>query len=159
LPPPALQSTFAGGRFARGVTLRSPMRSRKAAAVAFCSLLLLAVAPGRAAEIDWAHAETLSIAMVDYRFEPDRLVLRRGVAYRLRFVNRSRFEWHEFTAPKFLRSVVVGNPKALNAKRSELSVPPGSVRKLYLVPRAPGEYRFWCSDHDWAGMEGTITVK
>jgi plastocyanin len=153
------RSTFKGGRFARGVKLRSPMRSRKAAALAFSSLLLLAVAPGQAAAIDWAHARALTIEMVDYRFVPDRLVLQHGVAYRLRFINRSRLEWHEFTAPKFLKLVVVGNPTALNAKGSELSVPPGRVRKLYLVPRAPGEYRFWCSDHDWAGMEGTITVK
>lgn len=135
------------------------MRRRKAAALAFSSLLLLTVAPRRAAATDWAHARTLIVAMRDYRFAPDRLVLQQGVAYRLRFINRSRLEWHEFTAPKFLKSVMVGNPKAMNAAASELSVPPGGVRELYLVPGAPGEYRFWCSDHDWAGMEGTITVK
>jgi plastocyanin len=112
-----------------------------------------------AAAIDWSRGETLRIIMVNYRFLPDRLVLRRGVAYRLRFVNRSKREWHEFTAPAFLRSVALGNPKALDAAHSELAVPPGAIRELYVMPRASGRWRFYCSDHDWAGMEGRITVK
>lgn len=115
--------------------------------------------PGRPAAVDWPHARMLHIAMRDYRFVPDRLVLRRGQPYRLIFANRAKSEWHEFTAPEFLRSAALGNPNVLDSSHSELAVAPGAVRELDLVPRKAGRYGFYCSDHDWAGMDGRITVE
>lgn len=122
-------------------------------------VLVPARLPAQSAAVDWPHARVLHITMQDYRFVPNRLVLRRGQPYRLIFANRARSEWHEFTAPEFLRSTALGNPKALDSSHSELAVPPGAVRELDLVPRTAGRYGFHCSDHDWAGMDGRITVE
>ena len=121
-------------------------------------LLMLPGSIGRAAASDWSHPTDLRILMPDYRFEPSRLVLRRGVPYRLRFVNLGR-EWHEFTAPGFFRTATLGNAKVLNEANSELAVPPGDARDLYVIPKVAGDYRFYCADHDWAGMVGTIIVR
>jgi plastocyanin len=137
--------------------MSTPSRHGTALMLGFSLLALLS--PVRAAATGWSPATRLRVLMVDYRFVPSRLVLRRGTAYRLTFVNRNKTEWHEFTAPRFLKSVALGNPRALNAAHTELAVPPGGMRHLYLVPHAAGRYRFYCADHDWAGMVGTITVR
>ena len=134
------------------------MRRYSVLALALASLIPLA-AQAQPAAIDWRQARTLGVTMRDYRFAPPRLRLKRGVPYRLRFVNRSRSEWHEFTAPDFLKTVALGNPNALDRKHAELAVPPGQTRDLYLVPQTVGDFGFYCSDHDWAGMEGSLKVE
>ena len=124
------------------------------------ALLLPARLPAQTRSIDWNRAQAVSISMgADYQFSPQRIELRRGVAYRLRFVNRSTDEWHDFTAPELLKSAMLGNPTILDVSHTQLSVPPGGTRELYLVPDKSGQYHFHCSDHDWAGMDGEITVK
>ncbi|HEV2302821.1 MAG TPA: cupredoxin domain-containing protein [Stellaceae bacterium] len=122
------------------------------------SFLVLPGSMGRAAARDWSHARSVRVLMFDYRFEPSRLVLRRGVPYRLHLVNRGK-EWHELTAPEFFRTVALGNAKVLNETNNELAVPPGGARDLYLIPQAAGRYGFYCADHDWAGMVGSVSVR
>jgi len=52
------------------------------------------------------------VDLVDYRFVPDRLVFRRGVAYRLHLRNKGG-EQHEFTAPEFLKQSEIENPEVV----------------------------------------------
>ncbi len=111
-----------------------------------------------AAKIDWAKAQLVDVAAVEYRFIPNHLVLRRGVAYRLHLANRGK-ELHELTAPAFFKTVELRNPEALNLERTELALQPGEHTDLYFVATRPGHYDMWCADHDWAGMTGDITVK
>ena len=68
--------------------LRPPLGKMLAAAllVAACG----APAPGPVA---------VTVDLVDYRFVPDHLVFRRGIAYRLHLENKGG-EQHEFTAPE-----------------------------------------------------------
>ena len=108
--------------------------------------------------VDWSQAQTLTMSETEYQFTPNKLTLRRGVAYRLRLENHGK-ELHEFTAPEFIRSAEIGNPEALNADKTEVIVKPGSAKDLLFMPKAAGRYRFICADHDWAGMTGKITVK
>ena len=117
-----------------------------------------ALPAARAAGIDWGRARLVEVASVEYRFIPNHLVFRRGVAYRLHAVNRGK-ELHELTAPGFFKTVELRNPDALNQDRTELVLQPGMQKDLYFVPRRPGHYDLWCADHDWAGMTGDITVK
>jgi plastocyanin len=116
--------------------------------------LLLAAAPAP----DWSTAQTVTIIGKDYAFEPNKLTLRIGTPYRLRFENRGK-ELHELTAPAFLQTVEVGNPDVLNADRTELAVYPGEQKELLFVPIRAGRYPFICADHDWAGMTGEIVVE
>jgi uncharacterized cupredoxin-like copper-binding protein len=113
--------------------------------------------PAEAARIGWAEARLITVLALDYRFVPNHLVFRRGVAYRLHLVNRGK-ELHELSAPKFFRTVRLRNPAALD-ERAEIVVEPGQQKDLYFIAKRPGRYDMRCPDHDWAGMTGDITVR
>ncbi|HTV44089.1 MAG TPA: hypothetical protein VMF05_02130 [Stellaceae bacterium] len=108
--------------------------------------------------IDWAHATLVTVVEVEYRFVPNHLVFRRGLAYRLHVVNRGR-ELHELTAPAFFKTVRLHNPGALGPDHRQLVVDPGTEKDIYFIPKRAGRYDMRCADHDWAGMTGEITVK
>jgi uncharacterized cupredoxin-like copper-binding protein len=94
----------------------------------------------------------------EYRFEPAHLVFRQGIAYRLHLDNEGK-EMHEFTAPDFFKAVRVGNPEILAGNGDDVVVQPGQQRDLLFVAERPGRYRLTCADHDWAGMDGDITIE
>jgi uncharacterized cupredoxin-like copper-binding protein len=120
-------------------------------------LLGLAASPATAAP-DWSVAEMVAVVTVEYRFAPQQLSFKRGVAYRLHIENRGK-EMHEFTAPEFFRSVEIRDPAALNADRTEIEIAPGAAKDLFFVPRQAGHFPLRCADHDWAGMVGGIAVQ
>lgn len=125
-------------------------------AALFAALALVAAGrAGSAAAPDWTAARKVTDRMVDFRFRPDRLDFRAGVAYRLRLVNASP-DWHEFTAPQFAKAVVLRDPRALDP---DLPVPPGQSRDLFFLAPKPGKFPFWCLDHKQVGMTGTITIR
>jgi uncharacterized cupredoxin-like copper-binding protein len=111
-----------------------------------------------AANLDWAKAKTVAVVATEYRFEPNHLVFRRGVAYRLTVVNRGH-ELHELTAPEFYKAIKLHNPDQLNSEHSEIAVRPGEQKDVYFIALRTGHFAMWCADHDWAGMTGDITVK
>ena len=105
-----------------------------------------------------AEAVRVDVAMVDYRFSPDRLTFEHGVHYRLHLENRGK-ETHEFTAPTFFSTAKLDNPEVLNREHSEVVVQPGESKDVFFTPGAPGAYDLRCGDHDWDGMVGGITVR
>jgi len=113
-------------------------------------------APGAYA-VDWSKAQKVTVATVEYAFQPASLTFHQGVAYRLRVDNKGK-EMHEFTAPEFFKAIELRDAKPLNADRIEMVIQPGQHKDLYFVARQPGSYKLRCSDHDWAGMVGDITV-
>lgn len=118
--------------------------------------LVLAAAPSLAA--DWSQAEPVAVTTAEYGFSPNRLAFQRGVVYRLRIENRGK-EMHEFTAPEFFQSAEIGDSSVLNTDKTEIELPPGTAKDLLFVAHRPGKYPLRCSDHDWAGMTGEITVE
>lgn len=133
-------------------------------------LAALAAAPGLAAGIDWAHAKAVNEVATEYKFIPAHLRFRVGIPYRLHLSNRGK-ETHEFHAPEFFAAITMrdlGRDQGrdpgrdagpLNADRTEIVLQPGQDRDLYFVATKPGMFPLICSDHDWAGMTGGITVK
>ena len=119
--------------------------------------LLLFASPAAAAQTP-PPVQEVTVSATDYRFVPDRLSLRRGVAYRLHVENRGT-ELHEFHAAELFKSSQIRNPEVLTPDRSEIQVRPRTAADLYFVPERPGRYKFYCPDHDWEGMTGGITVK
>jgi uncharacterized cupredoxin-like copper-binding protein len=105
-----------------------------------------------------AEPTTVNVAMIDYKFQPDHLVLQHGVPYRLHLENHGK-ETHEFTAPVFFAASKIDNPDVLNRERSEVVMQPGDVKDLFVTPGPPGNYDLRCADHDWDGMTGGITVQ
>ena len=103
-------------------------------------------------------AEPLNIVMIDYRFMPDHITFRHDVHYRLHLENHGK-ETHEFTAPTFFATAKIDNPEVLNREHTEIVMQPGDSKDLLLTPGKPGTYDLRCSDHDWNGMVGGITVQ
>ncbi len=118
--------------------------------------LLLALAGTCAAAA--AEPVRVDVAMVDYRFSPDRLTLEHGIHYRLHLENRGK-ETHEFTAPTFFAAAKLDNPRVLNREHTEVVVQPGENKDVFFTPGPPGAYDLRCGDHDWDGMVGGITVR
>lgn len=100
----------------------------------------------------------INVTMIDYKFVPDHLILQQNVSYRLHLENHGK-ETHEFTAPTFFATAKIDNPNMLNRERSEIVMQPGDVKDVFLTPGKPGTYDLRCSDHDWNGMIGGITVQ
>lgn len=117
-----------------------------------------AASPSGPAAVDWSKPETVTVDLVDYRFVPDHLVFRRGVAYRLHLENKGA-EQHEFTAPEFLKSVEIRNPEVVGTYGAEIVLEPGEKKDLLFLARQPGSFKLICADHDWAGMVGEIAVR
>jgi len=84
------------------------------------------------------------------------LVHRKGY-FRQHLDNQGK-EMHEFTAPEFFKAIQMRDTKALNADQTEIVVQPGQKKDLYFVAQQPGSFKLRCSDHDWAGMIGDITI-
>jgi uncharacterized cupredoxin-like copper-binding protein len=110
------------------------------------------------AAADWSQARPVTVVASEYQFSPASLVFKRGVVYRLHLENHGK-ETHEFTAPAFFKAVELADTAVLNADRTEIVIPPGAATDLAFVAKKAGHYKLICSDHDWAGMTGTITVK
>ena len=120
---------------------------------------VLLAATGPAASADWSQAQPVTVTTAEYAFSPNHFVFKRGVAYRLHIDNTRGKEMHEFTAPEFFKSAEIRDPSLLNADKTEIEVAPGKTKDFYFVPQRPGRYPLRCSDHDWAGMTGQITVE
>jgi len=120
------------------------------------ALAVIVAAPAAAA--GRAPAQSVTVVASEYQFAPAKLAFKRGALYRLHIENHGK-EQHEFTAPEFFKAVKLQNAEALNADRTEIELPPGSAKDLFFVPQQSGHYPLRCSDHDWAGMTGSITVK
>ena len=118
---------------------------------------LPALLPLSAGATDWSTARKVRVVTVEYAFKPAQLTFQQGVAYRLRVDNKGK-ETHEFTAPDFFKAIELRDAKPLNADRTEIVVQPGQHKDLYFVAKQAGSYKLICSDHDWAGMVGGITI-
>jgi len=123
-----------------------------------CWLTLLGILLGAPATQSQPQTVTLDLVMIDYRFIPDHLTFEHDVHYRLHMENHGK-ETHEVTAPTFFATADIDNPEVLNREHSEVVMQPGEVKDLYLTARRPGTYDLRCSDHDWDGMVGGITVE
>jgi len=89
----------------------------------------------------------VTVDLVDYRFVPDHLVFRRGVAYRLHLANKGG-EQHEFTAPEFLKAIEIENPEVVGTYGTDIVLQPGEQKDLLFIAPQPGIFKLICSDHD-----------
>ena len=122
----------------------------KVCLLALASLILAAPSP--------EPAQTVSVVLADYSFTPDHPTFQHSTPYRLHLENHGK-ETHEFTAPVFFASAHIDNPDVLTRERTEIVMQPGDIKDVFLTVPASGTYDLRCSDHDWAGMIGGITVE
>jgi len=124
--------------------------------IATASVLVIFALCGAALALR-SKLHTVDVTMVDYRFIPDHLTFKHDVHYRIHLENHGK-ETHEFTAPTFFATSKIDNPDVLNSDRTEVVTQPGETKDLLLTPLKPGTFDLRCSDHDWDGMVGGITV-
>jgi uncharacterized cupredoxin-like copper-binding protein len=163
LSPPAAARPFAYRAAARAMARERTRLVGLLVALVCAMPLAAAPAPKPAttsavAKVDWSKAKRIDVVMVEYKFVPDHLSFRRGVAYRLHLENQGK-ELHEFTAPEFFAAVTLRDPKVLWTGGQEVVVQPGASVDVDLVPLRAGHYDLKCEDHDWAGMIGEIDVQ
>jgi uncharacterized cupredoxin-like copper-binding protein len=121
---------------------------------AVAAAVIAALLPSAAA----ASPVQVAVRLGEYAFAPNHMVFRHGVAYRLHLENAGK-EFHEFTAPRFLKAIRIESPGVVDRERTQIDLPPGAKKDLDFVAPRPGRYRLWCADHDWAGMTGDIRVE
>jgi uncharacterized cupredoxin-like copper-binding protein len=107
---------------------------------------------------NWTKAETVTVVMIDNKFQPDHVNFHAGHATKLVLKNQGK-EMHEFTAPDFLKASTVVDKKAVSNGGTDIVVQPHSTVLVRLVPGKAGDYDLTCADHDWDGMVGKITVQ
>jgi plastocyanin len=100
----------------------------------------------------------IDLVMIDYKFTPNHLTFKHDVHYRVHMENHGK-ETHEVTAPTFFATATIDNPEVLNREHTEIVMQPGDSKDLLLTAHKPGTYDLRCSDHDWNGMIGGITVE
>jgi uncharacterized cupredoxin-like copper-binding protein len=134
------------------------MAGSRAKALWRVAVVAIVLAAPAVKAMDGAQALPVTVVATEYHFAPDKLSFKRSLTYRLHIENHGK-ELHEFNAPDFFKSIELGDPAVLNPDRTEILVHPGEAKDLTFVALKAGHYRLICSDHDWAGMTGEITVE
>jgi uncharacterized cupredoxin-like copper-binding protein len=119
--------------------------------------LAVAIAPAGALAVDWSKAKKVTVVTVEYAFKPADPTFHVGTTYRLHLENKGK-ETHEFTAPDFFKAIDMRSPGQTGPDHTEIVLHPGDTTDFYFVAKQAGSYDLRCSDHDWAGMVGKITV-
>jgi plastocyanin len=127
------------------------------------TLLVAALLSGLCANVSVAaqsrtRAQPIDVILTDFAFAPQRLHLRQGQAYRLRFVNRGS-GGHNFSSPAFFAAARIDPADAGAVAGGKVELGGNQSRTLRLVPAA-GSYAATCTHflHAGFGMVGSITV-
>jgi plastocyanin len=103
-------------------------------------------------------AETITVQLSNFAFDPAYLRLKAGVPIRLHLANESN-GGHDFSAPAFFAasSFPAGT---IAPPHGEVAVGSRKTVDITVVPRTPGTYRLECTHflHSLFGMHGTIEV-
>jgi uncharacterized cupredoxin-like copper-binding protein len=120
-------------------------------------LIALAMPLSALADDPWAHAQPMTVVMVDNSFKPDHLTFEQGKPYELRLENHGK-DMHEFTAPAFLKAATIKDKKLLANGGTDIVLQSGTSVSVLLIAPPKGHYDLTCADHDWDGMVGGISV-
>lgn len=117
--------------------------------------------PAAAPAQDWAHAKRVEIAMANFNYTPNRILLNHGEAYVLHFVNRAK-DGHNFVAPAFFSSARINPADSKKVFAGEVELDGGQGVDVRIVaPAAGAVYPVHCSHfmHKAFGMKGQIVVR
>ncbi len=122
-------------------------------------------APTLLAGVNWSEAQSVTVQLSEYQFEPSDLVFKEGAPYRLVLRNVGKGS-HTFVSEGFFQAIAtqklistVGEVAAPYLKTIE--VPSQTQKELHFVAVRKGTYPLECSVllHDTFGMEGQITIQ
>lgn len=121
---------------------------------------LAASARDNSKDVDWSKAETVEIALDSYAFTPKTLHLKRGVPYRLHFVNKAD-KGHNYDAPGFFEALTVAPDDRDKVAEGKLEVDKGASADVRAMATTPGKYKVQCSHfmHTTLGMTGEAVIE
>jgi plastocyanin len=109
-----------------------------------------------------AEAKRIDIAVSNFKYVPNRIVLHHGDSYVLHFANQAS-GGHDFVAKAFFDAVRVDPRDAGKVKGGEVALSGGETVDIHLTaPAQPGAiYKVHCSHfmHQSFGMSGEIVVE
>jgi uncharacterized cupredoxin-like copper-binding protein len=117
------------------------------------------------AGVDWSEAESVTVQLSEYQFEPSDLVFEQGVPYRLVVRNDGKGS-HTFVSEGFFQAIAA--QKLISPDREvampylmTVEVSPQTQEELHFVAVKKGSYPLECSVllHEIFGMEGQITIQ
>jgi len=114
---------------------------------------------------DWSKAETEQIALSNYVFTPNDLVLKRNQTYLLHLENTSTHT-HTFSSDTLFGAIAVKSAEVNGTSVSrdnlgDIELQPGEKADLSFVAVTPGTYQIYCDKfmHDSMGMNGKIAIQ
>jgi len=109
-------------------------------------------------DTDWSGAETVTVKLADFEFQPEHVALKVRRPIRLILVNTGS-DIHDFSAPEFF-SAVMYRPGAVVGPDGRIEVAEGQSKEVDIVPIAEGSYDLECTEflHSLFGMTGKIEV-
>lgn len=109
---------------------------------------------------DWAKAHVVTIVMTNFAFTPPRIVLSRGLPYRLHFVNNGS-GGHNFASREFFQAVEVAPEDRAKIDNGKIELTRDETADVRLVPISPGTYKVRCTHflHAAFGMKGEVIVQ
>ena len=118
-------------------------------------LPLLALAATSAAS---APADTVSVALSSFHFQPSAIHLKAGTPVTLHLVNASN-SGHDFTAPAFFAAARIAPDDTGFVRDGSVELRGRQTRDIRLTPAA-GRYKLKCTHflHKTMGMSGAIVV-
>jgi len=110
-------------------------------------------------DTDWSKAETVTVKLADFAFQPETVVLKVRQPIHLVLTNTGSGE-HDFSAPAFF-SAVMYRPGSIVAPDGDIVVPEGQTKSVDILPIAHGTYDLECTEflHSLLGMSGKIEVQ
>ncbi len=114
----------------------------------------------QSAQPDWSKAQTVTISMSNYAFEPKSLHLKSGQPYRLHFTNTAS-GGHNFDAKEFFAALTVSTADKAKIEDGKVEVDPMQAVDIDVVPAKAGTYAVTCSHfmHTMMGMKGEAVIE
>ena len=116
------------------------------------------------AGVNWSDAQSVTVQLSEYQFEPSDLVFEEGAPYRLVLRNVGKGS-HTFVSEGFFQAIaaqklVSPDGEIATPYLKTIEVPSQTVKELHFVAVRKGTYPLECSVllHDTFGMEGRISI-
>jgi len=122
-------------------------------------------APTLLAGVNWSEAQSVTVQLSEYQFEPSEFVFEEGAPYRLvlRSVGKRS---HTFVSEGFFQAIasqklISPDGEIATPYLKTIEVPSQTQKELHFIAVRRGIYPLECSVllHDTFGMEGQITIQ
>ncbi len=121
--------------------------------------------PSVLAGVNWSDAQSVTVQLSEYQFEPSGLVFEEGAPYRLVLRNAGKGS-HTFVSEGFFQAIaaqklISPDGEIATPYLKTIEIPSQTEKELHFVAVRKGTYPLECSIllHDTFGMKGQISIQ